>query len=309
MLHPKERWLQLALHKLPLPSLKTYASALRSLIRYLPRSPLLSLQQQLEHALAAYSDAVTAGRLWTAVSALAWAHKLHLLPPLDLTIFKAIASGVQAKAAPVIRQLWYHPSDLFLLSSVDADFEAAAHISFDLMLRSGQLDLLHCGDLDFSTQSVWCPAHKGVRFPYLRKPSSATWEKLVAIHANRPSTSRLFKRTAREYSNLLGIITEKAFKTRFTWHALRRGGATTRAHQGHSAESIREFGSWGSHKAVTHYVFPWCDLPLRHWRATQSDAPAAATASLPTPKPHSQRSSRVTKKKKKGHTPLASPLQ
>ena len=107
MPQPEERWLQLSLQKLQPTSLSTYASALRSLVRFLPRSPS-PLQQQLEHTLAAYSESVNPGRLWTAVSALTWAHKLHLLPYFHLNICKAIVSGVQARAPPVIRQLWFH---------------------------------------------------------------------------------------------------------------------------------------------------------------------------------------------------------
>ena len=285
MQHPKKRWLQLALQKLQVPSLSTYASVLRTLARYLPLNKL-PLQQQLEDALASFSDSVSAGRIWTAVSALTWAHKLHLLPQLDLEIFRSIARGIDAKAPPVIRQLWFHPSDLSLLSNLDADFEAAALLSYDLMLRSGQLDLLQCYDLDFSTKSIWCPPHKGVRFPYLRAPQQHIWEKLVTVHANRSPTQHLFKRKAREYSNILGSLTEKAFQTRFTWHTLRRGGATTRAHRGESAESIRRFGCWGSEKAVTHYVFPWSDLPLRHWRSVEPNPSASTSTSLPTPKPN-----------------------
>ena len=68
MLHPDERWLQLAFQKLTRPSLATYASALRTLVQYLTsnNSPL---QSQLEYAFAAYSDAVGPGRIWIAVSA------------------------------------------------------------------------------------------------------------------------------------------------------------------------------------------------------------------------------------------------
>ena len=104
MLHPDERWLQLALQKLTPPSLATYASALRTLVRYLP-SNTSPLQQQLEYAFAAYSETVNAGRIWTAISALTWAQRLHLLPPFDLEVCRAIARGIDAAAPPVIRQL------------------------------------------------------------------------------------------------------------------------------------------------------------------------------------------------------------
>ena len=278
--------MQLALHKLQPASLQAYASALRSLVRHLPLLSTSPLQQQLEFALAAYSDTVHPGRVWTAVSALCWAQRLHLLPPFDLDVCRAIARGVDASAPPVIGQLWFHPTDLHVLSTVDPDFDAAAHVSFDLMLRAGQLDLLQCGDLDYCTQSVWCPPHKGVRFPYLRKPSNSTWQKLVAVHANRPSNDRLFLRKSRVYSNLLGDLTEKALGVRLTWHTLRRGGATTRAHRGESAEAIGRFGCWGSEKAVTHYLFPWSDVPLRHWRPAQPHPSPTTTTRVTAPKPH-----------------------
>ena len=168
------------------------------------------------YALAAYSDCVNPGRIWTAVSALTWAQRLHLLPPIDLETCRAIARGVDATAAPIIRQLWFHPADLHVVSTVDADFDAAAHTSFDLMLRCGQLDRMLCSDLDYNTQSIWCPPHKGVRFPYLRKPSLSTWNKLVAVHANRAPSERLFQRNSRQYSSMLGDLTEKTFGVRFT---------------------------------------------------------------------------------------------
>ena len=207
--------------------------------------------------------------------------KFHLLPPLDLEIFRAIACGIDAKAPLVIRQLWFHPSDLPALSAGDTDFETAA---------------LCCADLDYPTKSIWCPPHKGVRFPYLRAPQPHIWQKLVALHSNRPSDQRLFLRTARQYSAMLGSLTEKAFQTRFTWHTLRRGGATTRAHRGESAESIRRFGCWNSEQAVTHYVFPWCDIPLRHWRAPQPHSAPSTTASVSAQQPHPQQRSQPSKR-------------
>ena len=140
--------MQLALQKLQPASLQAYASAIRSLVRHLPLLSSSPLQQQLEFALAAYSDTVHPGGVWTAVSALCWAQRLHLLPRFDRDVCRAIARGVEASAPPAIRQLWFHPADLHILSSIDADFDAAAHLSFDLMLRAGQLDLLQCGDLD-----------------------------------------------------------------------------------------------------------------------------------------------------------------
>ena len=295
MQHPEQRWLQLALQKLQPTSLSSYASALRTLARYIPRN-FSPLQQQLEDALASYSDCVSPGRIWTAVSALTWANKFHLLPSLDLEIFRAIARGIDAKAPPVVRQLWFHPSDLPALSTGDADFETAALLSFDLMLRAGQLDLLRCADLDYPTKSVWCPPHKGVRFPYLRAPQPNIWAKLVALHANRPPDQRLFLRTARQYSAMLGTLTEEAFQTRFTWHTLRRGGATTRAHRGESAESIRRFGCWNSEQAVTHYVFPWCDIPLRHWRAPQTHSTSSTAARIPAQQSHPQQRSQPSKR-------------
>ena len=199
---------------------------------------------------------VQSGRVWTSVSALSWARTLRLLPPFDLQVCQAIARGIDARAFVSIRQLWFHPSGVHILDTVDKDFAAAGHLSFDLMLRASQMELLKCADLEFSTKSVWCPPHKNTSFPYLRQPQPAVWARIRAVHAGRPSSEKLFKRAPREYSELLGKITEAAFGVRLTWHSLRRGGATTRAQAGESAEAIRRFGCWGSEKAVTHYIFP-----------------------------------------------------
>ena len=207
--------MQLALQKLQPPSILTYASALRTLARYitLEQQPFST---QVEDVIASYSEHVAPGRVWTTVSALSWAQRLHLIPTFDPEICRAIARGISSAAPPVIRQLWFHPADLPILSTVDPDFEAAAHLSFDLMLRAGQLDRLLCSDLDFSSQSVWCPPHKNVHFPYLRKPKPATWARIVQIHAGRAPTERLCTRVSTEYSDLLTHITEAAYQVHLT---------------------------------------------------------------------------------------------
>lgn len=228
-------------------------------------------------------------RIWATVSALGLAHKLHLIPPCDLPLCHAIARGYDSSANPTPRQLWFHPADLPLLATLDEDFTAAANLSFDLMLRAGQLDRLLCGDLDYSTQSVWCPPHKQIKFPYLRKPSPEVWQMLTNLHRSRPPSEKLFKRTSREYSELLGELTEAKLKVRLTWHALRRGGATTRAHAGQPADAIRRFGSWTSEKAVTHYIFPWSEVPLRCWRAEPPTSPSAASPGGPATQSHPKR--------------------
>jgi hypothetical protein len=129
-----------------------------------------------------------------------------------------------------------------------------------------------------------------VPFPYLRKPKPDVWGKLVKLHSGRQPQDRLFSRKAREYSALLGKATEEALQVRFTWHSLRRGGATTRAHLGQSPDFIRRFGCWVSERALTHYVFPWSDLPLRRWRSFEPHPPAPSSTQRATPKPDSKRS-------------------
>ena len=257
---PTTKWEQLVLQKLQPSTIGTYSSALCTLSRYCnpTHSPFSSA---IAHALAEYSTAVLPSRLWTAISALTWAKRLSLLPPFDLLVCQAIGRGVEA-----------------------------AHVSFDLMLRSGQLDKLCCGDLDYATCSVWCPPHKNVQFPYLRQPKPAVWSQLVQLHNKRPAGDKLFKRTARQYSQMLGDLTQTALQVRFTWHSLRRGGATTRAHLGQSADAIRRFGCWGSERAITHYIFPWSEAPLRHWRADSADTAPTGAASQPAAKPHQKRS-------------------
>ena len=279
--------MQLALQKLQPPSILTYASALRTLARYvtLEQQPF---SQQVEDALASYSAHVAPGRVWTTVSSLSWAQRLRLIPAFNPEVCRAIARGISTAAPPVIRQLWFHPADLPILSTVDLDFEAAAHVSFDLMLRAGQLDRLLCSDLDHSSHSLWYPPHKNIPFPYLRKPSPATWALLLKVHAGRAPTERLFSRASREYSDLLARITEAAYQVRFTWHTLRRGGATTRAHLGESPDAIRRFGCWSSERALTHYLFPWSALPLRSWRPNQPHPPPPTTTPQPASQPHPQ---------------------
>ena len=212
-----------------------------------------------------------------------------------MPVCSAIARGYDSSATPAPRQQWYHPSDLPILSTIDDDFTAPANLSFDLMLRAGRLDLLLCDDLDISTESIWCPPHKQNKFPYLRKPTPEVWKMLERLQSGRPSEEKLFKRTSREYSALLGELTEAKLKTRITWHALRRGGATTRAHAGQSADAIRHFGCWTSEKAVTHYIFPWSDVPLRCWRAGQAPSPPAASPGGPPAQPHPKRRRQPTR--------------
>ena len=291
---PTTKWEQLVLQKLQPSTIATYSSALFTLSRYCTPTHS-SFFSAIAHALAEYSTAVLPSRLWTAISALTWAKRLSLLPPFDLLVCQAIGRGVEAAQPPILRQLWFHPTDMPVLSRIDADFECAAHLSFDLMLRSGQLDRLCCGDLDYATCSVWCPPHKNVQFPYLRQPKPAVWSQLVQLHNKRPAGDKLFKRTARQYSQMLGDLTQTALQVRFTWHSLRRGGATTRAHLGQSADAIRRFGCWGSERAITHYIFPWSEVPLRHWRADSADTAPTGAASQPAAKPHPKRSRRAPK--------------
>ena len=159
MLHPSHRWLKLALQKLKAPSLATYASTLRTLARYIPLASG-TLASHIADALASYSEHVSPSRVWSTISALHWATRLKLLPPLNLDVCRAIAQGISSATPTDVRQLWFHPSDLGILSSIDPDFETAAHLPFDLMLRGGQLELLRCSDLDFQTESVWCPSQE-----------------------------------------------------------------------------------------------------------------------------------------------------
>ena len=119
------------------------------------------------------------GRLWSTLAALDWATRLRLFPTVDLRLSKAITRGVEAASPPRNKQLWFHPLDLPILSRVDADFEAAGLLSFDLMLRAGQLERLRVRDLDHSRRGVWCPPHKNVINPYLRNPKPSTWEKIA----------------------------------------------------------------------------------------------------------------------------------
>ena len=116
------------------PSPPTYAGALRTLARFLPsnNSPL---QQPLEYALAAYSEAVNPGSIWTAVSALSWLNLSTSFPTSTLRS-AAPSPGIDAAAPPVIRQLWFHPDDIHIVSTVDADFNAAANVSFELTLHT-----------------------------------------------------------------------------------------------------------------------------------------------------------------------------
>ena len=74
--------MQLALQKLQPPSILTYASALRTLARYvtLEQQPF---SQQVEDALASYSAHVSPGRVWTTVSSLSWAQRLRLIPAFN----------------------------------------------------------------------------------------------------------------------------------------------------------------------------------------------------------------------------------
>ena len=213
------------------------------------------------------------------------ANKLLIIPPCDMPVCSAIARGYDSSATPAPQ--CYHPNDLPVLSVIDDDFTTAASLSFYLMLRAGQLDLLLCGDLDISTESIWCPPHKQNKFPYLRKPTPEVWQMLQRLQGGRPQEAKLFKRTSREYSALLGELTEA--KTRITWHALRRGGVTTRAHAGQSADAIRRFGCWTSEKAVAHYIFPWSDVPLRCWRAGPATSTPAASPGGPAAQPHPKR--------------------
>jgi len=231
MQRPTTSWLQIALQKLKPLTISTYASCLRTLARLLS-SDTQSLSSQLVQAIATYSTTVSPTRVWTMLSALSWATRLQLLPPLDLTLARAVAQGNQHSQPTPIRQLWFHPSDLGILSNIDLDFETAGNLCFDLMLRGGQLERLTCGNLDYTSQSVWCPPHKNVLFPYLRKPQQHIWTLLCKLHNGRPATQKLFSRTAKEYSDLLAKHTEATLHLRYTWHSLRRGGAIARAHQG-----------------------------------------------------------------------------
>ena len=95
---------------------------------------------------------------------------------------------------------------------------------------------------------------------------------------------------------MLGDLTAQAVGVRFTWHSLRRGGATARAHRGESADAIRRFGCWNSEKALTHYIFPWSELPLRHWRNSQHHSPASTAANLAAAKPPAKQRRRTTKR-------------
>jgi hypothetical protein len=272
-------------------TIATYASALCVLSRYCLHTSL-PLPQQIELALAEYAKSVGPSRLWTTVSALTFAHKLRLLPEISLTVCQFLARGHSASAETPVRQLWFHPADLHILSSMDGDFQCAALLSFDLMLRCGQLELLTCGDLDHATRSVWCPPHKSLRFPYLRQPSADVWQRLVRLQAGRPAQARLFKRSAHEYSQMLGSLTEETLQVRLTWHALRRGGATARAHAGQSAEAIRRFGCWSSDRAVSHYIFPWSELQLRHYHAYEAAPPPGPSTGGSPQQPSSKRSTR-----------------
>jgi len=231
MQRPTTSWLQIALQKLKPLTISTYGSCLRTLARLLS-SDTQSLSSQLVQAIATYSTTVSPTRVWTMLSALSWATRLQLLPPLDLTLARAVAQGNQHSQPTPIRQLWFHPSDLGILSNIDLDFETAGNLCFDFMLRGGQLERLTCGDLDYTSQSVCCPPHKNVLFPYLRKPQQHIWTLLCKLHNGRPATQKLFSRTAKEYSDLLAKHTEATLHLRYTWHSLRRGGAIARAHQG-----------------------------------------------------------------------------
>ena len=70
-------------------------------------------------------------------------HKLRLIPEINLSICQAIARGHSASSPTPIRQLWFQPADLDIISSLgDDDFACAALLSFDHMLECGQLELM-----------------------------------------------------------------------------------------------------------------------------------------------------------------------
>ena len=103
------------------------------------------------------------------------AHMGSTPPPFchPSTSTSAVARGVEASAPLIIRQLWFHPADFHILSSIDTDFDAAAHVSFDLILRAGQLDLLQCGDLDYSTSQCGARPTRECAFPTCVNPAAA----------------------------------------------------------------------------------------------------------------------------------------
>ena len=280
---PDTAALRIALQRLRPSTISSYASILRTLARHAPTNNK-DFADSLEAAFASMSSTSSPNRSWSIMAALQLALQLRLIPPFDLGLCKAMARGANAKQSTVDRQLWFHPDDLHIVDKMDSDFSAAAHCSFDLMLRAGQIEQLLCGDIDLETQSVWCPPHKATPFPYLRKPHPGTLQRLVAIAHGRPPSERLFQRSGRQYSEMLGALTEQELGTRYTWHSLRRGGATTRAHLGHSSEDIRRFGAWTSERALTHYIFPWSSGPLRKYRNETAIATAEPSTSVPAEK-------------------------
>ena len=124
------------------------------------------------------------------------------------------------------------------------------------------------------------PTPQERKLPLPSSPStSSVGQDLRYPHRKTPPSEKLFKREPREYSDLLGKVTEAAFGVRITWHSIRSGGATTRAQAGESVEAIRRFGCWGSEKAVTHYIFPWSDVPVRCYRTDQPDQAVTSPSS------------------------------
>ena len=122
--------------------------------------------------------------------ALSFISKLCLIPELNLSICKAIAPGHSVSSPNPVFQLWFHFTDLHVITSLACDDVAcAALLSFDLMLRCGQLELLRCVDVAFSTCYVWCPHHKSLRFPYLRQPTADVWQRLVHLQQVGPEMS------------------------------------------------------------------------------------------------------------------------
>lgn len=235
-----------------------------------------NFQSQIQQALASYAKQVGPGRLWAAFSALTFASNLGLLPTVNATICRAIVRGHERTAAPPPRQLWFHPADLpHIINAYDNTFRVAVLLSFDLLLRAGQLEHIKVADIDHSTQSVWCPPHKSTRFPYLRKPKRHIWDALVKLTRQQQQHERVFPLAGHVYSKMLGDATEQRLGIRLTWHSLRRGGATHRAHLGEPAEQIRRFACWTSERAITHYIFPWSAVPLR-CRPTFENAHTAA---------------------------------
>lgn len=248
----------------------------------------------MERGFGDYALTVSPSRAWALLAALKLCQQLHLLPPLDLSLCTSAARGKQATAPQPFRQLWFHPADLPIVDTLDPDFACAAHLCFDLMLRGGQLDAILVKDVDLPNRGLWCPPHKNVPYPYFRQPSPSVWDRLVALATGKPPDAKLFKRTSRTYSQLLADLTERLFSTRFGWHSLRRGGATTRVHNGQSIEDVRRLGCWTSESAITHYVFPWSSLPLRTWRSSSTYPPTTASISGNLGQPPSQLHHRPT---------------